>query len=84
MNKHRTNFESLNPYENGEKNIFFVRVYDEDGTLADKVNDVFGDVEEININKKDEYAFITSLLTEGEFKDLSNRVGNVINAIRVK
>ena len=73
----------LNKVEN-IKNAFFVRVCNTDNNVNEKVKNAFGNVKEINIDKEDEYAFVTNIMSEGEFKELSKTVGNIINYIRVK
>lgn len=66
------------------KNAFFVRVNDNDGAMKEEVHKIFGDVEEVSIEKNNEFAFVTGVMTEGEFLDKTNRIGNVINYIRIK
>ena len=66
------------------KNAFFVLVCNTDNNVNEKVKNAFGNVKEINIDKEDEYAFVTNIMSEGEFKELSKTVGNIINYIRVK
>lgn len=66
------------------KNSFFVRVCDKDGLGKEKIHKIFGDVEEVSIGKNDEFAFVTGIMTEGEFKDKTDRIGEVINYIRIK
>lgn len=73
----------LNKFEDIQ-NAFFVRVENSDGTKKEMVNKTFGDVSEINIGKTTEYAFVTSVLTEKEFKDKIEGIGGAISYIRVK
>ena len=67
-----------------QKTGFFVRVEDKDGIKRENVKDVFGDIKEINIGKNTELAFVTSVLTEKEFKEKLDDIGGAINYIRVK
>lgn len=45
---------------------------------------LFGEVREVNIGINSEYAFITDEISEAEYEDKANKLGNVINRIRIK
>lgn len=59
---------------------FLVRVKAEE---RDAANALFGKVEEVNAGKKDEYGFITDLMTEKEFADKAQQLKGVLSRIRV-
>ena len=62
---------------------FFVRLK---GTKADneaKVSEVFGNVTPVDAGYSDEYAFITEAITEAKYTGASEKLGNVINKIRI-
>lgn len=66
------------------KHPFFIRL-SEANSLAGKVKEIFGSVEEVKLDGVvGEYAFITGLLSEEEFSDKISSFDNVINYIRVK
>jgi homoserine dehydrogenase len=66
------------------KNDFFVRVADEDGQAAARVEKVFDEVEEIKCGMDKEYAYIIKGLSEGDFKALISKVDGVQSVIRIK
>lgn len=71
-------FEDIN-------NKFFVRLAGNDKLNEDKVKEVFGDVEVVVCDAvKDEYAFTTATMTEGEFASKAKEFDNVANVIRIK
>jgi homoserine dehydrogenase len=72
---------SLNSFEE-MTNDFFVRVVNDDA--QEHVRNAFEDVEEINIGKTNEYAFVVRNISEGNFKELISKVDNVISVIRIK
>lgn len=62
---------------------FFVRLK---GTKADneaKVSEAFGGVTPVDAGYSDEYAFITEAITEEKYASASEKLGNVINKIRI-
>lgn len=68
-----------------EENIskFFVRV---SGTKAEneaKVSEAFGSVTPVEAGYSDEYAFITEEITESAYAMAEEKLGNVINKIRI-
>ncbi len=66
------------------KHRFFVRV-SQDDKVMDQIKSLFGDVEIVRLeNKTDEFAFITSSITEEEFKTKCEQIYNVKNYIRVR
>ena len=66
------------------KHRFFVRV-PQDDKVMEQVNSLFGDVEIVRLeNITDEFAFITSSITEEEFKVKCEQISEVINYIRVR
>ncbi|MDO5521940.1 MAG: homoserine dehydrogenase [bacterium] len=67
------NFEGLS-------HRFLVRVTADE---KEQVAALFGKVEEVNANKKDEYGFITELMTEKEFADKALKLKGMLSRIRV-
>ena len=66
------------------KHRFFVRV-SQDDKVMDQIKSLFGDVEIVRLeNKTDEFAFITSSITEEEIKTKCEQIYNVKNYIRVR
>lgn len=66
------------------KHRFFVRV-SQDDKVMDQIKSLFGDVEIVRLESKtDEFAFITSSITEEEFKTKCEQIYNVKNYIRVR
>jgi len=63
------------------KNKFFVRTTSDNEA---KAKEIFANINVVKADVKDEFAFITELMTEKEFKDKSEQLGNVKNTIRVK
>ena len=59
---------------------FFVRV---DEVEKEAAAEAFGQVEEVNANVAGEYAFITKLMTEKEFKEKAVALSSMRNRIRV-
>ena len=59
---------------------FFVRV---DEVEKEAAAEAFGQVEEVNANVAGEYAFITKLMTEKEFKEKAVALSSMLNRIRV-
>ncbi len=67
------------------KHKFLVRLTTSDKSDTKKqVSNLFGVVREVNAGVKDEYAFITDEITEEDFETKANKLGNVINRIRIK
>ena len=64
------------------KHKFFVRTKKCDG-IEGKVSEVFGEVSVINAGIDDEYAFITNIMTEKEYKNAADVIDNVVSMIRV-
>lgn len=63
---------------------FFIRVTDDGKDTKEKVKSLFGEVEEVTADINNEYAFITSLITEQNMKDKRNELSGVLNVIRVR
>ena len=63
---------------------FFVRIKGDRKELCEKIANLFIKVEEVNIGIESEYAFIVRDIKENEFKECSGKIGNIINAIRIK
>lgn len=63
------------------KKAFFVRVASEDKTAIEKV---FGDVEYVEAGIVGETGFITSKLSEVDFNNKAEEIGNVISRIRIE
>lgn len=76
--------EKLDLVPAGEaRNLFFVRV---SGTKAEnetRVGEIFGTVQEIDAGFADEYAFTTAEMTEKDFAEAEQKLGNVIHRIRI-
>lgn len=64
------------------KHRFFVRTEKSDG-IEGRVSEVFGEVSVIDAGIEDEYAFITDIMTEKEYKNAANIIDNVVSMIRV-
>lgn len=62
---------------------FFVRLSGDAATNADKVEKVFGKVEVVDADVKDEYAFVTDAVKECDFAAKAEELGNVVSRIRV-
>ncbi|NLO09869.1 MAG: homoserine dehydrogenase [Clostridiales bacterium] len=62
---------------------FFVRVAKNKNTLSD-IQSLFGDVEDVAEVVKDEYAFITPLITEKEMKDMKENIIGLKGSIRIR
>ena len=62
------------------QNRFFVRI---GGTEKAKAKEIFGNLQEVDAGINGEYAFITNLLTEGDFKKKINLFDSFISRIRV-
>lgn len=66
------------------KHRFFIRLSDNSDETKAKVALEFGQIEEVKIpDVENEYAFITLPISEELYEEKSNRIGNVINRIRV-
>ncbi len=64
------------------KNRFFIRV-EKTQEVIKQINSLFGDIEEVRLDDvSDEFAFITSSISEEEFKEKCKQIPNVKNAIR--
>ena len=60
---------------------YFIRI---DMNEKNKINDLFGEVQEVNVEDiKNEYAFITSLMTEKEYKEKVVKLDSMKSMIRV-
>ncbi len=67
------------------KNSFFVRVKGSVDTEGKQVKDIFGVDSFIQTEElKDEFAFITEVMPEGEFNEKLNKLPNVIGRIRAR
>ena len=67
------------------KNSFFVRVKGSVDTEGKRVKDIFGVDSFIQTEElKDEFAFITEVMPEGEFNEKLNKLPNVIGRIRAR
>lgn len=64
------------------KHKFFVRTKKCD-CIEGKVSEVFGEVSVIDAGIDDEYAFITNIMTEKEYKNAADVIDNVVSMIRV-
>lgn len=62
---------------------FFVRVSGDRAANEAKAAEAFGKVEEVDAGIADEYAFVTDMLAEGDYQKAAEKMGNVINMIRV-
>lgn len=62
---------------------FFVRAAGDKTANAAKAAEAFGKVEEVDAGIADEYAFVTGMVTEGAYKAAEEKMGNVINKIRI-
>lgn len=63
---------------------FFVRMSGDASKNADKVKELFGDVERVEVSGiTDEYAFITGTMKEKEYNEKAEKAGNIISRIRV-
>ncbi|MBQ3544800.1 MAG: homoserine dehydrogenase [Lachnospiraceae bacterium] len=73
----------LADYKTSEKK-FFVRV---NGTVADKLSEVesaFGKVEVITLDElKDEFAFITEVMSENKYEEAAAKVDGIVTRIRM-
>lgn len=70
---------------NEVKNKFFMRVSGDSTEVKEQIHQLFGDVQEVKAEGiNEEYAFITSSITEKELKDKKNSLNNVLNVIRVR
>lgn len=73
----------LADYKTSEKK-FFVRV---NGTVADKLSEVeaaFGKVEVITLDElKDEFAFITEVMSENKYEEAASKVDGIVTRIRM-
>lgn len=64
---------------------FFIRMEDIASEMKDKINQFFGEVEEITAKGvTGEYAFITSGITEQELKEKIDQLDGVLSIIRVR
>lgn len=62
---------------------FFVRLSGTEKENKTKALEVFGNVTLVDAGYSDEYAFITEAMTESDFKKAAEKMGNVINKIRI-
>ena len=65
------------------KHRFVVRVNKKEGALND-IKALFGDIEEVPEVVKDEFAFITPLITEKEMKDKKEHISGLVGSIRTR
>ena len=66
------------------KHRFFVRVGKSENSM-EHVKEVFGDLEIVRLEDvSDEFAFVTSSMSEQEFKEKSDKLNHVKNVIRVR
>ena len=65
------------------KNMFFVRVSGSKAENEAKVKEVFGQVDAVDAGFEDEYAFVTGEIPEGVYEAAAEKLGNVINKIRI-
>lgn len=67
------------------KSKFLVRVSTQNKEETKKeILNLFGVVREVNAGVKGEYAFITDCIREKEYKEKAQKIGTVINRIRIK
>lgn len=67
------------------KHRFFVRLSDNTPKLKELVQELFGDVQEVVAEDvKNEYAFITRMITEQELNELQSKLPGVLSIIRVR
>jgi homoserine dehydrogenase len=64
-------------------NMFFVRLQGSGEENRKKVQEVFGNVDEVDAGFADEYAFVTGEITEGTYEKAAEELGCVINKIRI-
>ncbi|TAH67751.1 MAG: homoserine dehydrogenase [Anaerolineaceae bacterium] len=65
------------------KHRFLIRV-NKKKEILDDIKALFGEVEELTEVVKDEFAFITPLITEREMKDKKERIPGLIGSIRIR
>jgi homoserine dehydrogenase len=67
------------------KHRFFVRISDNTPKQKELVKELFGEVQEVVAEDvKDEYAFITQLISEQELNELKSRLPGVLSIIRTR
>ncbi len=64
------------------KHRFFVRTK-RCGGIEEKIARAFGDVSVLDAGIDDEYAFITNIMTEREYKNAADSIDNIVGMIRV-
>lgn len=70
---------------NQAKHKFLVRLAaNNDAKTKQQVSSVFGEVREVDAGIQGEYAFITDEIEEEKYEEGANKLGNVINRIRIK
>ncbi|SHL60958.1 homoserine dehydrogenase [Anaerocolumna jejuensis DSM 15929] len=63
---------------------FFVRVAGCDDKARALVNEVFGEIEEVKVDgREEEYSFLTGFLSEAAFEEKADRIGKPLSRIRV-
>jgi homoserine dehydrogenase len=65
------------------KNRFFVRVAKDKNSNED-IKAIFGEIEEVPEVVKNELAFITPLITEGEMQEKKERINGLLGSIRIR
>lgn len=69
---------------NNAKSKFFVRIYGGKENM-DKIESLFGTVKVVEVPQlKDEFGFVTEVLSEKEYKEKVAHFDNIINMIRIK
>lgn len=64
---------------------FFVRISGEKAAVKNKVNQLFGEAQEVKADGiEGEYAFVTSEMAEYKMKEIKNNMPEILNVIRVR
>ena len=64
---------------------FFVRVQGTKENCLEKVEEYFGTVDVVSLdNVKDEFGFVTGVMTEQAYKEAANQFDNIIGMIRIE
>ncbi len=69
---------------NNMEHKFFIRIKGQGQDIRNKVQELFGEVEEVNAGIEEEYAFITPLLSEQKLKKMKEELKDVRSVIRVR
>ncbi|HKM20756.1 MAG TPA: homoserine dehydrogenase [Lachnospiraceae bacterium] len=74
----------LTSISNAERQ-FFVRVQGTKENCLEKVEEYFGTVDVVSLdNVKDEFGFVTGVMTEQAYKEAANQFDNIIGMIRIE